>query len=114
MLALFLFIVFGLLFGYFATLNTSLVTIHFGLYSAENVALYLLVLASLGVGVLFATLFYFVKTISSKLFVMKKERELANVHKDMVELNKKIHRLEIENTRLKTKTGEEVDDDDSL
>ncbi len=112
MLALFLFIVFGVLFGYFATLNTMLVTIHFGTYTLSNIALYLVVLASLGIGVLFATLFYLVKTLSAKFVFHKKEGELMSAQREIAELTKKNHRLEIENTRLKTKAGEELADED--
>lgn len=114
MLALLLFIIFGLGFGYFATLNTSLVTVHFGTYTLENVSLYILVLASLGVGVLYASLFYLYKSFSSKMAISKKERELASLKKENMELMKEMHQLELENTRLKTKTGEESSDELSL
>lgn len=114
MLALLLFIIFGLIFGYFATLNTSPVTIRFSSYTLENIPLYLLALASLGFGVLFATLFYIFKSLSTHFVLSKKTGELAKSKKEIAELTKKIHQLEIENTRLKTKNGEEVTDEDSL
>ena len=114
MIALLLFIVFGLLFGYFATLNTSFVTIYFGIYTAEHISLYLVVLLSFGTGVLFATLFYFIKFLSSKFMISRREGEIVKATKENAELMKKIHQLEIENTRLKTKTGEQSHDDDSL
>ena len=114
MLALLLFIIFGLVFGYFATLNTSLVTVHFGPYKLENVSLYILVLASLGVGVVYASLFYLYKSLGGKFTLSKKDKELAGAKKENVELLKEVHRLELENTRLKTKTGEEMEDELSL
>ncbi|OGG11839.1 hypothetical protein A2Z00_01515 [Candidatus Gottesmanbacteria bacterium RBG_13_45_10] len=114
MLALFLFIIFGVVFGYFATLNTSLVSVHFGSYILQNVPLYLLVLASLGVGVLFTTLFYFLKSLSGRFAMGRKVGELAKARKEIADLNKTVHKLELENTRLKAKTGEEAEDEESL
>ncbi len=114
MLALILFILFGLLFSYFATLNTALVTIHFGIYTLDAIPLYILVLVSLGTGLLFAAIFYSLKSISSYFAFSKKSGELKNSNKEVVELTKKIHQLELENTKLKTKTGEEQTDEDSL
>lgn len=114
MIALILFIIFGLLFGYFATLNTSLVSLHFGIYSIDSVPVYLLVLVSLGVGTLFASVFYFLKSIGSAFALNKKEGEIRNEKKEIAELTKELHKLEIENTKLKTKNGGESEDEDSL
>lgn len=114
MTALILFILFGLLFSYFATLNTALVTIHFGIYILNAIPIYLLVLVSLTIGLLFATIFYSLKSISSYFAFSKKSGELKTSKKEIIELTKKIHQLELENTKLKTKTGEEQTDEDSI
>jgi uncharacterized integral membrane protein len=114
MIAIILFIVFGLLFSYFATQNTATVAIYFGTYSLKNVPLYLLVLASLGLGIIFASIFYFVKTISYKLASGQKNKELSHKNKEITQLTKELHELEIENVKLKTKSGGESVDDDSI
>lgn len=114
MVALSLFIAFGLLFGYFATLNTGVVSINFGLTTLKAVPLYVLVLLSLGLGVLFASLFYAFKSLGIKFFLGKKEGELALAKKEVAELTKRVHQLDIENTKLKVKNGEETDDENSL
>ena len=114
MVALLLFIVFGLLFGYFATLNTSVVSVHLGSYTFAHVSLYVVVLASLGLGVVFATVFYFVKSLTNSFAFHRKEGELGKANKEIAELQKKVHQLELENTKLKTQTGDEDGDDDSL
>ena len=114
MLALILFIAFGLIFGYFATLNTSSVTVHFGWSSLEYIPLYLLVLSSLALGVLFSGLFYFFKSLPHWFSKNKVKQEVADLKDENTNLLKKIHQLELENTRLKTQTGEVTDDDDSL
>ena len=113
MVALVLFIIFGLLFGYFATLNTSFVSVNFGIYTLGNIPLYALVLASLGVGVVFATVFYFLKSLGATFAISKKEGELDHAKREIAELTKEIHQLEIENTKLKTKNGD-LEDEDSL
>jgi hypothetical protein len=114
MLALALFIFFGLLFGYFATLNTSQVTIHLGSFIINEIPLYILVLVSVGIGIVFATIFYMIKSIASYVNVNKKNGELEKSKKEITDLTKTIHKLELENTRLKTKTGEEPIDEDSI
>ena len=113
-MALFLFIAFGLLFGYFATLITGLVSVNFGTITIPNIPLYLLVLVSLGVGILFASLFYAFKSLGTRFFLGRKEGELSHAKKDIADLTKQVHQLELENTKLRTKLGEESGDDDSL
>jgi uncharacterized integral membrane protein len=114
MIALILFIAFGLLFSYFATLNTSLITINLGFYTAANIPLYIIILASLGLGTVFASLFYFVKSISYKYTLGQKNRELREKNKEINELTKEFHELEIENAKLHTKSGVESVDDESI
>lgn len=114
MIALILFIAFGLLFSYFATLNTAAVSINFGSYILKNIPIYLLVLASVGIGIIFASLFYFVKSISYKFAFGKRNKELRDKNKEITQLTKELHELEIENTKLKTKSGEESVDEDAI
>lgn len=114
MVALILFIIFGLFFGYFSTLNTSLVSIHFGTYTLSQIPMYVLVISSFAVGVLFASLFYFVKYIAVQFAIRKSGQELDENKKTSAELLKKIHQLELENTKLKTKNGDTGADDDSI
>jgi uncharacterized integral membrane protein len=114
MVALILFILFGLVFGYFSTLNTATASIHFGFTSLSHVPMYILVLASFGIGVLFTSLFYILRSISSGMEKNKKEKELIVFKEESVLLTKKIHELEIDNAKLKTRIGETDTDEDSL
>ena len=113
MLALLLFIAFGLLFGYFATLNTDLVSVHFGNLTLEPLPLYILVLISFGMGVLLASVFYAIKYLGNRFALGKKASEVTRVEKEMAELTKQIHKLELENTNLKARTGESSDEDEN-
>jgi len=114
MIALFLFLAFGLLFGYFATLNTSVASVSFGVYTFDRIPMYIIILLSLGIGVVVSSLFYILKSLSDKMTLGKKDKELENVSSESADLMKRVHKLELENTRLKTKAGEEVEDNDSL
>lgn len=111
MLALILFLIFGLLFGFFATINTELVTVDFGTTSVELVPLYIVVLASLATGILFAALFYFLRSIPNWFAWGKKEKELSEAKKEIAELTKKIHELELENTKLKPRNEQDRDEE---
>jgi uncharacterized integral membrane protein len=111
MIALILFIVFGLFFSYFATLNTSAVTINFSIYTIHNVPLYIVVLASVSLGIIFASIFYVVKSISYKFAFGQRNKEISHKNKEIADLTKQVHELEIENTKLKTKSGDSVDED---
>lgn len=113
MLALLLFVVFGLGFAYFATQNISTVTIHFGTTTLDGVPLYIVVLAALAIGLLIASIFYVVKSFSMHMATSKLSRELSDIKKENVELTRENHKLELENTKLKAKNGDdkEVDED---
>lgn len=114
MIALILFIAFGLLFSYFATLNTASLTVNFGIYTLKNVPLYLLVLASVSLGIIFASLFYFVKSVSYKLAIRQINKELSHKNKEIAKLTKELHESEIENSKIKTGSGDESVDEDSI
>jgi uncharacterized integral membrane protein len=114
MLALILFIAFGILFSFFATLNTSSVAVYFGIYTINSVPIYLLVLLSVALGTVFASIFYFVKTISYKLTIGQKNKELSLLNKEITQITKELHEMEIENAKLKTKSGDKSTDDDSI
>ena len=114
MLALLLFVGFGLLFGYFATLNTMQVGINFGAGSLQHIPMYVLVLAALAVGMLFATIFYIIKLFSYQLASNRMTKELSEAKKEIMNLTKMNHKLELANTKLATANGEEPVDPDSI
>lgn len=114
MIALLLFIAFGLFFSYFATLNTLLVSVSFGSLSYEKIPLYVLIISSFAIGVVFASIFCFIKFIGVRLSVRKSEKELADSKQSSAEYLKKIHQLELENVKLKAENGHKVIDEDSI
>lgn len=114
MLTLVLTVIFGLIFAYFATQNTEGVTMRFAEYNSAIIPLYLVVLGSLLVGLLLAWLINFINSIASSITLHGKESELKKAERMVAELTKRIHQLELENTRLKAENNEETLDDKSL
>lgn len=113
MLALLLFIAFGLLFGYFATLNTTPVSLDFGIQVLKNIPMYVVVISSFGIGVILASLFYNVKFFAVRMLVHKKEAEYEESQKAVAENLRKAHQLELENAKLKARKGvKDVDGQD--
>ncbi|KKQ42932.1 MAG: hypothetical protein US60_C0010G0021 [Microgenomates group bacterium GW2011_GWC1_37_8] len=114
MLVLVLVIIFGVAFSYFATQNTGGITIYLGSYTLGNIPLYLVVLGSMAICLSIAGLIYLLKNLSSSLTISEKESELRDVKKELAEITKHAHKLELENTKLKAKAGIEDFDDESF
>ncbi len=100
MTAIFLSVIFGLGIGYFATQNTSPVTIHMGELILEEVPLYLVTLGSLLLGLFIAWIFYFARTLSSRLTIYGSESALKKAKQVVAELEIRIRGLEAANSRM--------------
>lgn len=111
MAALICFIIFGLFFGYFATLNTGQVAVYIGTVSLSHIPVYILVIASFAIGVIFASLFYAVKFMSTNFILKKKDQQLDAKELKAAELLKKIHQMELDNAKLKSINGVTEDDE---
>ncbi len=107
-------VIVGLGIGYFATQNTTLISLHFGSYTIPSVPLYLVVSGTLLLGLLLAWIFSLINSLSSKIALHGKENKIKEEEKTIAELTKEIHQLELENTRLKERYGEENSDEKSL
>jgi uncharacterized integral membrane protein len=106
MLAIIFTVLFSVLVAYFATQNTTTVTLHFVSYSLTGIPIYLLVLASLLGGLLFAWILHLLNSISSSFALRGKNKTIKKGKVENLELTKKVHQLEIENTKLSTKDPE--------
>lgn len=110
MLVLVITVVVGFAFALFATQNTQGALLNIERYTLENVPVYLIALIPLLVGLLLAYLIHAAKTLSQGLTISElndKNKELEN---NLAEITKKAHKLELENTKLKTKLGEPQDE----
>ncbi len=107
-------VIVGLGIGYFATQNTNLISLYFGPYVAPEIPLYFVVIGSLLLGLLLAWIFSLVNSLTSKIALHGKENRIKEDERTIAELTKEIHQLELENTRLKEKSGEGDIDEKSL
>jgi uncharacterized integral membrane protein len=88
----------GLAIGYFALQNATPVTIQLGELAFSDVPLYLIAVGSLILGIFIASIFYLARTVSS---VHGRHHHPTTDDKTVMALERRIHDLEIENTRLK-------------
>ena len=107
-------VILAVAFALFATQNTHTVDINFANYVLPSVPLYLVVLASLALGLFSAFIIYIVKDLSSRLTISEQKDESKKLRSEVTELTKEVHKLELENTKLKAKAGEDEFDEDSI
>lgn len=103
-------VVLAVAFALFATQNTTGVTLNFGSYVTRNIPLYLVVLLPLLLGLLLALLFHVAKDLSSSLTISEEKGRVKKLKKELVEVTKTAHKLEVENAKLKTQLGEPEDE----
>jgi uncharacterized integral membrane protein len=101
MLVLLVGIIFGLAIGYFATQNTTPVTIHVARYAFEG-PLYLVIVGSLFVGLFIAWILYFGRSISSRLAIYGRDHALKKARQTTEDLEVRVRDLQAENAQLKT------------
>jgi uncharacterized integral membrane protein len=103
MLVLLIAVIFGLAFGYFATQNTAPVTIRIADFALEGVPLYLVAVGSLLLGLFIAWILYVARSVSSTVTIYRKNHAMRRAEHTAADLEQRVHDLEVENERLKTK-----------
>ena len=102
MLVLIVGVIFGLAIGYFATQNTTPVTIRVAEYVFEDVPLYLVIVGSLFVGLFTAWILYLARSVSSRLTVYEKDQAVRRARQTAADLEMRVQELQAENAELKT------------
>ena len=97
-------------FAFFATQNTMSVDVNFGNYSLQ-MPLYLVVIVPLILGLLASYFIYIAYSLSLKLTINEQKDELKKVKEENTDLTKSVHKLELENTKMKSQNGHSVDED---
>jgi len=110
MLTLLVTVVLGILFAIFATQNTGFVTLNFGGYVIQDIPIYLVVLIPLLVGTLLSFFLHLAKDLSQSMTINEEKGRIANLKTQLAEVTKTVHKLEIENTKLKKETGKGKDE----
>jgi uncharacterized integral membrane protein len=107
-------IIIVLFFVLFAVDNTTivplkLVTLSFG------IPLSLAIIVPLGLGLLFFALFHLGRQARTDLVIRDLEDNVESAQKQVLDITKRTHQLEIENRKLKIRLGDNPDiDDESL
>ena len=110
MVTLVILIVTGIAAAWFATQNTQVTTLTLAQYSFTDIPVYLVVLGAVLLGILVSFVIHFFNSLGSTLALHGKEGTLASARKEITDLSKEVHQLQIENARLKTQLGEAGDD----
>ena len=114
MIALLVLIIFGIGVAVFATQNTQGATITLAQYTLTKVPMYLIVLCALLLGIFISWIISLVGFISSSLTIHVKDTKIKEAIKEIAELTKQVHQLELENERLKAEQDVTSVDDKSL
>lgn len=102
MLSLIVVFLFALGVAYFAIQNVFAVPIVFGSYVLQNVPLYFVVIASMLVGILLASLISSIDTLAAYMKLRGKENRIHSDEKAIDNLQQKVHDLEVQNAELKS------------
>jgi uncharacterized integral membrane protein len=94
-------VIFGGVLGYFATQNTTPVTIQFPRYVIEGVPLYLVVLGSALAGLFMAWIFHIARSVSTAVTIYGKDHAVRRARRANEDLEQRVHDLEVENERLR-------------
>lgn len=103
-------VILGLVIAFFATQNTSAITLNFFNYVVPGIPTYVVVVGALLFGLLISWIISLINDIAAGLTIRGQDNKIKDFKKDNVELTKKIHQLELENTRLQEKTNSSPDD----
>lgn len=106
MAGLIIIVAIGAIIAFFATQNTSHVSVSFLGYLI-TVPLYAVVIGSLLVGFLVSWIFSLVDSVSSFLKIHGKENKIRKDQKEIEDLKKHIRDLELENENLKGQASKE-------
>ena len=115
MIALLITIAFGLGFAYFATENTAAVAVHFPGLAFSGIPLYIVILGSLLLGIVLATIIHIIDSLTNFLFLRKKENTLKELKKTIAQLIKRVHQLELSGDKTNgVNEGTDAEDDTSI
>jgi uncharacterized integral membrane protein len=113
MLVLLVGIIFGLAIGYFATQNTTPVTIQVAEYAFKEVPLYVVIVGSLFVGLFIAWILYFARSVSSTLAIHGRDHALKRARQTTADLELRVQELQAENAQLKQTENAQLKTDHS-
>lgn len=99
----------SILFGIFATQNTGLVTLNFGGYFLPTLPIYLAILIPVLITLIICLGLQIIRNLSTILTIKSQKTKIRNLKRELAEVTKKLHKMELENTKFKTELGEPKD-----
>ena len=114
MLVLILFLIAGSALAYLSYDNMIPVSVHLGPYVFYDIPLFYLMIGSLLIGLIFSYLVYMVHAISNSWVLRGKAHQIKKSNDEVLELTTRVHKLEIENEKLKHAPRSEPKDANAL
>ena len=105
MASLIVLIISGAGFAYFATQNTARISINLFHTTLSNIPIYVVVLVALLIGIIICWIISIFGFVSTTLTIFGKNSKIKKDSKEIENLNKRIHDLELENENLKGKAS---------
>ena len=114
MLTLILLLLGGSVIAYLSLQNVMIVSLNFLDYTIESIPLFYVIIGSMLVGILLSYVIHLINSIFVFFTMHDKDKKIMDDQKQVAELTKRIHQLELENARLE-KESDLVDvDEDSI
>lgn len=101
----------SIIFSVFTTQNTSLVTLYFSRFEIINAPIYLVVLVPVLFSLLFCSVIQLIRNLSLNYTINHQKKLVAGLKRDLAEVTKELHKLELENAKFKNELGEPQDED---
>jgi uncharacterized metal-binding protein len=87
------------------------VDVNIASYSFHNIPLYLVTLIPLLLGLVVSFFLHLMKDLSQSLTINEQKDRSRHLKKKNAEITKKLHKLELENAKLKAKDGKDFDEE---
>jgi uncharacterized membrane protein (DUF106 family) len=110
MLTLFLTVVVSILLSMFATLNTGTVSLHFGYFTISNAPVYLAILIPVLLTLAVSLIVHVIRNLTSILIISGQKKKINGLRRELAEVTKNYHKLELENAKFKVEVGEPEDE----
>jgi hypothetical protein len=101
MLVLLLVIAFGIVFAFFSSQNTQVVTLRLNEYVISNIPVYLIATGSLLLGIFVAWIISLADSFSNLLAMFSKDFKIKRSEKNIEQMSQRIRQLEEENARIR-------------
>lgn len=114
MLSLIFILLVGAAITFLSLQNTAVVSLTFLTYTFPNLPIHFVIIGSILVGVVLAYIISFINSISTFMVIRDQHKKIGQEKREVAELTKRVHQLEIENVGLKNETGLHTTDQKSL